>query len=250
MLEHCLTISELISDEEYDQAKDYCVNSMPNGVDPDSEEYNNLKDKAVNETEVWGDESEYWLKVVSPSAQMNDKEWYFVLGNFLLSAVKDCNTEGDVFADSLICKAANDLLNQIDFADRHENLALALHHYKLGYMASNDDNKESAKSHYETTLQIIKQTDGLGGWHYHSLVTRDLGLTTAEISVDNDDHLVALEAINESINCLNNMSAPKSDKFVNYLESKRYEIRADMADILGKEDKKEKYMNKSEQLKA
>lgn len=250
MLEHCLTISELVSEGKMDEVRNYCINNMPSDVDPDSESYNSIKDSAVNETEIWGEESEYWIDAVSPSAQMNESEWKFVLGNFLLSAVKDCKTNGDVFADSLICKSAHDLLNDIEFADRHQNLALALHHYKLGYMASQDDNTASAVDHYETANEIINQSDGIGGWHYESLVLRDLTITQSELYVSEDNHLDAIEDIEKAVSKMSSMNAPKTEKFVDELNSRKFEIRAEMADILGKESKKQKYINKADRLKV
>lgn len=225
MLDNITQIATMVSEYNYQSAREICRNL---DVEDSELSYDELKEKATEETEIWGDESEYWAKALPESADKSDSEWKFVLGNFLLSFVKECKTNGDAFKDAIICKSAHDILADLTFANRHENLALALHNYKMGHIAKSKSNTDAALKYFKKSHDIIEQSDGLGGWHYESLVIRDITITKTNRHMDKNDNTSALGFVNHGINQLTDMNAPKSEDYREQLESLKNSVKTEM----------------------
>lgn len=249
MYEHCLKISELISEGKIDEAKEYCRENVDSSIRPNTEEYESVKSSAIAETEVWGDESEFWVQLLSPSTELNYTEWAFVTGNFLLSMVKEKRTDGDLETDANICKAAHNVLSEIEIADRHENLALALYHHKMGHMSRIDGNQDKCVEHLQMSVNIVEMSDGLGGWHYHALFLRDLGRAKSDALIEKKENLEALDVLEEFKSRISETQASTTDEFEQYLEAEEYKVRADMAETIGNEERKEQHLEKYETIK-
>lgn len=225
MLDNITQIATMVSEYNYQSAREICLDL---DVEDPELSYNNLKEKATQETEIWGDESEYWAKALPKSADKSDSEWKFVLGNFLLSFVKECKTNGDAVKDAVICKSAHDILSDLTFANRHENLALALHNYKMGHIAKSKSNTEAAVKYFNKSIDIIEESDGLGGWHYESLVIRDITTTKTNWYLDQNENTKSLDFLNQGIDQLKSMNAPKSEDYQEQLESLKNNIKTEM----------------------
>lgn len=225
MLDNITQIATMVSEYNYQSAREICRDL---DVEDPELSYNELKEKATEETEIWGNESEYWLKALPQSANKSDSEWKFVLGNFLLSFVKECKTNGDAFKDAVICKSAHDILADLTFANRHENLALALHNYKMGHIAKSKSNTEAALKYFNKSIDIIEESDGLGGWHYESLVIRDITTTKTNSHMDQNENTKALDSLNQGIDQLKIMNAPKSEDYQEQLESLKNDVKTEM----------------------
>lgn len=249
MYEHCLKISELISEGKIDEAKEYCRENVDSSIRPNTEEYESVKSSAIAETEVWGDESEFWAQILSPSTELNDTEWAFVAGNLLLSMVKEQKTEADLSTDADICKAAHDVLSNIEIADRHENLALALYHHKTGHLARINGNQDKCVEHLQMSVNIVEMSDGLGSWHYHALFLRDLGRAKSDALVEEKENLEALDVLEEFKDRISETQASTTDNFEQYLEAEEYKVRADMAETIGNKERKKKHLEKYESIK-
>lgn len=244
MYEHCLKISELIAEDKVEEAKKYCEEQVESGVEDGSADYESLKSSAIEETEVWGDESEYWVDILSPAAELNNDEWKFVVGNFLLSVVKEFHGDGDLHKESRICKSAQEILSEIDMADRHENLALALYHHKQGHVSRLQDEYENAVDHFETALDIVEMSDGLGGWHYHALILRDLGRAKSDSLVSAGQNLKALDVLDEFSTRISDTKASTTEDYIEYLQAEEHKVRADMADTIGNMERKQEHLNR------
>jgi len=152
----------IISEEGEESAREYCRDNVESSVEPDSDEYESLKSDAIDETEVWGEESEKWMKLLPASGSENEttSEWRFVTGNFLLSSVMECRTDGSVTNDALIAKASHEMFEKLHKSTRHEMLSLALYNHKMGHVSMLQDNYETAVNNFEDALSIM---DGYSG---------------------------------------------------------------------------------------
>ena len=248
MRDNCVRLSKMVSESEYDEAREYCQTEVSSEVSLD--EYGEVKARAREETEIWGNESEYWMKILPLASDKSESEWKFVLGNYLLAVVKECKTDGEIKDDTVICSAAHELFSSIHFADRHKNLALTLYHQKLGHLANSDGEFEAAIEHFGKALRTLERTDGLGGWHHHAVCVRDFAKAKAQNLKDNEEHLDAVDVLENKISRFEEISSPTSDEFKTELEAEKHKIRAEMADIIGEHGRKERHLRKYEKLNS
>lgn len=249
--EVCNDIVKEMSQNSIEDAKSYCRKKMDTEIKPESQKYSEVKSDAISETEVWGDEAEKWVKILPAAAseQETDSEWKFVLGNFLLSSVIQCETTGDLRDDALIAKAAHECFKDLHKSDRHEKLSLAIYYHKRGHIAKNyNDDYEGAVEYIEDSIEIIYSHDCLGGWHHHALIARDLARVKVKYYEENEEYIKCTDVIDEFKSEIEETNAPTSDKFANQLKAEEHRIRAKIADKLEKDSRKRKHLRKCANL--
>jgi tetratricopeptide (TPR) repeat protein len=249
--EVCNKIVRHISEEGPNRAKEYCRKSVDSDLEPNTEEYRNIKSEAIDETEVWGKESEKWLKLSSAAAEEEetDSEWRFVVGNLLISAVMECQTSGDLTDDALIAKAAHEMFQELHKSKRHEMLSLALYHHKMGHvMLVEEDNYEKAVDHFDNALDIIEEHESLGGWHHNALVLRDNLKTKAKYYENEEDLLEAVGILEERSEDVRGMDSPSSEKFYKQLRAEEHRLRAKMAEKIGNTKRRRQHLRKCSKL--
>lgn len=240
----------IISEEGKEEAKEYCKESIESDIEPDSDEYEDTKSQAIDETEVWGDESSMWLEILPASAsdEETDSEWRFVSGNFLLSSVMECKTDGSVTDDALISKAAHEMFEELHKSKRHEMLSLSIYHHKMGHVGMLENDYDTAIENFENALSIIENHDSLGGWHHHCLILRDIAKAEAESEESEGNLIEAADHLKSRRKDIQETGSPTKEKFSKQLEAEEHRIRAEMADQIGNTKRRRKHLRKCSRL--
>lgn len=249
--EVCNEIVMHISENCDEKAKEYCKDCVASDIESDTNQYQRLKSEAIDETEVWGNESQKWLKLVPAAASEDetDSEWRFVVGNLLISSVMECRTSGSLVDDALIAKAANELFGELHKSHRHEMLALAVYHYKMGHVfVKQEDEYEPAIEHFEKSLRIIRKSDMLGGWHHYALALRDTTIVKSEYYEKQGEILESVQIAEENAEKVGNLNAPTSQKFRNHIKAEEHRLRSEMAKRLDKDNRQRKHLRKCSKL--
>lgn len=249
--EVCNKIVMHISENCDEKARSYCRDCIDSDIEPNTDEYQRIKSEAIDETEVWGDESRKWLKLVPAAADEDEteSEWRFVVGNLLISSVMECETTGSLIDDALIAKAANKMFSELHKSDRHEMLSLAVYHHKMGHVFfKQKEEYEPSVEHFEKSLDIIREHDMLGGWHHHALALRDATKVKAEYHEEQDEVLKAVQTTETNAEKIEQMGAPTSEKFYKHIKAEEHRLRARMADKLDKTSRQRKHLRKCSRL--
>lgn len=241
---------KLVSEDCKETAKQYCRDRIDSEVEAKSDEYEELKSEAIDETEVWGEEAKKWLKILPAAASEDetDSEWKFVTGNFLLSSVMECKTEGSVVDDALIAKAAHEMFEDLHKSDRHEMLSLALYHHKMGHVGLLEENYETSIENFENSLTIIDHHQSLGGWHHHALILRDLAKAECKYYEEQDELIEAVQSLGDKLESIKDTNAPTREKFSKQLKAEEHRIRAQMADQIDNRNRQRKHLRKCSRL--
>lgn len=242
----CIEIAQKISEDRTD-IKNFCRDVVNFDGTISDEEYNELKTEALDELEVWGNASDYWL-VLLPISSENDrhiKEWKFVAANFLITSVKSGLVENK-FNSAIVSSAAKELFDELGIT-RNKSLSESLNHSALGYMASEDEKYDTAIQHFNKAIEIIQNTDKIGGWYFESLYVRDRGLAQAESYLEDYDLLEAISALRRSRSDIESINSPTEDRLVGQLDAKEYEFRTLMAEEMDNEEKQEEHKQNREE---
>lgn len=242
----------ILSEESEEKARDYCRQEIESDVKPDTDEYEELKSNAIDETEVWGNESEKWMKLLPASGSEDEttSEWRFVTGNFFLSSVMECETNGSVMDDALIAKASHEMFEKLHKSDRHEKLSLALYHHKMGHVGILQEDYEAAVDNFQDALSIVDHHDSLGGWHHHCLILRDLAKAESQLNEEKGDLISASECLQDREEQIENTNAPTKEKFCKQIKAKEHRVRARMAAEIGNKKRQRKHLRKCSRLYA
>lgn len=247
----CNKIVMNISENCTEEAKKYCRENIESDIEPNTDSYQNLKSEAIDETEVWGNESDKWMRLAPAAAheEETESEWRFVVGNLLISSVMECETSGSLVDDALIAKAANEMFSELHKSDRHEMLALAVYHHKMGHVfVKQKDDYESGIEHLEKSLNIIRENDMLGGWHHNALALRDAAKVKAEYYEEQDDLLESVDITEEAAEKIGQMNAPTSEKFCKQMKAEEHRLRAKISEKLDKVNRQRKHLRKCSKL--
>lgn len=243
----CVEIAQEISDDRT-ELKNFCRDVVDFDDTISNEEYNELKSEALDELEVWGNASDYWfvLLPISSEKDRHIKEWKFVTANFLITSVKSGHIE-DKFDSAIVSSAAKELFDELGI-DRNKSLSESLNHSALGYMALEDEKYDVATQYFEEAVNIIQNTDKIGGWYFESVYLRDQGLAQAESYLEDYDLLEAISTLRKSRSDIESINSPTEERLLEQLNAKEYEIRVLMADEMDNEEKRKEHKQNRKDL--
>jgi len=239
----CRNIVSFLLEDKEKSAITYCREKLDSDID--DEEYQEIKNKAISEREIWGNKCGMWMRVLAKASTVSKSEWRFVCANFLLSSVLSCRTSGDIVEDAVVSKASHLLFSKLDGAERYKKLSLMSYYHKRGHTEriKNGDDTE-ALSMFQKGLNIIRETDSLGGWHHHSLLLRDLANCEWQILRKRNRYVEARKKLEHYRSLMNNINSPKSSRFVSEIDCLLNFTKAKIADNLGKGERATKYIER------
>lgn len=248
--EACKQIVRTLSEEGEQEAEMYCRDHLESDINPCTEEYSKIKSEAISETEIWGNEADKWYRILPASASEKEtiSEWRFVTGNFLLSSVTQCETNGSLENDVLASKAAHKMFKQLQKSKRNRSLSLSLYYNKMGHVAKKQRDFEDSLNLFETSVEIIKSNESLGGWHYEALFLRDFALAECKVKQEDGKFLDCIESIKQARDKIQKTESPKSEKFCKQLSAEEYRMRYKMAKEIGNIERSISYLKCSANL--